>query len=356
MLTSLVGAALGVPLAHLLGRGRPDVIEFIEIGLYLLPLAVFFQTLYGVAVADERWGLIMVTRVLSTGLAAGAIVILSLVGALNVRTAAVTYIVSGVLAGLPFAIELRGSRPWRFQRRVALTGLSFGVRTWIATLGSVGSLQLDQLLMAGLVSSRQLGLYALAATVSGTTAILAGGTANALLPRVAAGESDLIGRASRVTLLVVALCTLAIGATSPILVPFVFGRPFTAMIPMLLILLGAGLFSSPAVILGSALIAGGNPSAMARAQLAGLIVTVPALIVVLPVAQGIGAAWVSFAAYIVTFGILLRATVQTFDLSYRTLLIASPADLRWLSAYVGSIGRTATRPWTQARAERNIHH
>jgi O-antigen/teichoic acid export membrane protein len=333
MAASLVGVVLAVPLAHVLGRGRPDVVTFIEVGLVLLPFGVFFQTLYGLAVADQRWGLIMATRVLSSGGAAGAIVALSLLDALTVRTAAATYILCGILANIPFLVELRGSRPWQFARPVAREGLAFGLRSWLSTLASVGNLQLDQLLMVRLVTSRQLGLYSLAVTVASAAGSLVAATANALIPRVAAGDSELVARACRVTLFAVVVAGIGIGVTSPVLVPFVFGRAFDDMIPMLVVLLAGGVFGVVANILGSALIAGGNPSATARGQLAGLAVTVPALIVVLPIAGGLGAAWVSLAAYVVTFAIILRAAARTFDLRYRTLLVVTGEDVRWLSTH-----------------------
>lgn len=331
---SLVGVAVAVPLAHALGRGRSDVIGFIELGLFLLPLGVLPQTLYGVAVADQRWNLVMLVRILSTGGSAVAIVALSLLDALTVKTAATAYLVVLVFANAPFLVGLRGARPWRFVGPVARTGLAFGLRSWMSTLASAGNVQLDQVLMAGLVSSRQLGLYALAVTLSTATSSLIGATATALMPRVAAGESKLAARACRVTLLLVIVFDVGVAATSPLVVPFVFGSAFTAMVPMLIVLLAANLFAVPGQVLGSALVASGHPGATARAQVAGLAVTVPALVVVLPLAGGLGAAWVSFAAYGVTFAIILRAAVRAFGLSYGTLLIFTGSDFRWLWAKV----------------------
>jgi O-antigen/teichoic acid export membrane protein len=330
LITSLVGVAAAVPLAHLLGQGRPVVVEFIEIGLFVLPLNAFLQILLGVVVGEQRWRFVMLVKILNSGGTAAAIVTLSLLGSLTVTTVAITYVTAGVLANVPLLIVLRKSRPWRFLRPTARTGLAFGLRSWLSTLANLGNASLDQVLMAGLVSSRQLGLYALAVTLSTTTSALVGATVNALFPRVAAGESQLAARACRVTVLLVGLSGVAIGVTSPIVVPFVFGHAFSAAIPMLIVLLCATLFFVPSQVLGSALVAAGNPSATARAQIAGLVVTVPALILVLPVWGGIGAAWVSLGAYAVTFAIILVAARKTFSLSARTLLIARRSDVGWL--------------------------
>lgn len=327
---SLVGVTLAIPLAHALGRDRNVVIEFVELGLFLLPVTVFAQTLYGVAVADQRWGVIMLSRFLLAGGSTLSIVVLSVLDDLTVTTATATYVVGGIVACIPFLVGLRGSWPWQFARAVARSGLAFGVRSWLSALANSSTAQLDQVLMAGLVSSRQLGLYSLAVTITGAANGLVSATANAVFPRVAAGESELVGRACRVTCLLILVFGVCIGATSPLVVPFVFGSAFTATIPMLVVLLSASLFFVPGQVLGSALIAGGNPGAAARGQFAGLAVTVPGLIVLVPTLGGLGAAWVSFASYCVTFGIVLTAAVRTFGLPYRTLLIATGPDLRWM--------------------------
>jgi O-antigen/teichoic acid export membrane protein len=327
---SLVGVAVSVPLAHALGRGRPQVVEFVEIGLLLLPLAVFSGTLSGLAVADQRWGRIMLARVLNTVGAAVVIVALAVLDMVTVESVAITYIAFGTFSSVPLLLGLRGSRPWRFVQPVARGGFAFGTRSWLSTIANVGNLRLDQVLMAGLVSSRQLGLYALAATLSSLPGSLVGATSNALVPRVATGDSLLAARACRVTLLLVILFGVVAAATCPLVVPLAFGRAFDAAIPMLIVLLVASVFGPPVAVLGSALIAGGNPSATARGQLAGLIVTVPGLLVLLPIAGGMGAAWVSLAAYGVTFAIILAGAAKTFSLPYRTLLVVNSHDLRWL--------------------------
>jgi O-antigen/teichoic acid export membrane protein len=332
--TSLIGVALAVPLAHAMGRGRHNVIEFVEIGLFILPAGVFLQALQGVTIADQRWGVMITAKLLNTGGAAVAIVLLAALDMLTVKSVAIIYLVASMIAGLPFLTALRGSRPWRFSASITRTGTVFGVRSWLSTIANVGNAQLDQLLMAGLVTSRQLGLYALAVTMSTATNVLIGATSNALLSRVAVGDSELAGRSARVALLIVAAAALAIGAASPVAIPLIFGSRFDGSIPMLIILLPASLFNVPSVVLGSALVAAGDPSSTARGQLAGLIVTVPALIVVLPIAAGIGAAWVSLVAYFVTSVIIVRAARRKFELSYRTLLVPTGADVQWLLSRV----------------------
>jgi O-antigen/teichoic acid export membrane protein len=327
---SLVGVALAVPIAHLLGQGRHDVITFVEIGLYLLPVAVFTQSLYGVVVGEERWGVVILSRLLSTGIAAVGIVVLSLVGELTVANAAIAYLVSALASGLPFLVGLRGSRPWRFERAVASEGLAFGVRSWLSTIASNGNARLDQLMMAALVDSTQLGLYALAVTLATASGGLIAAVANALLPRVAAGEAMLAARACRITMVLVAALGAAIAIVSPFAVPLVFGSDFRGTVPMLVVLLGASVFFVPGQVLGSAVLAAGDPGATARSQVVGLVITVPALIVLLPSTGGMGAAVISLVSYAVSFAIILAAATRNFGLPWRTFVLPTRADLAWL--------------------------
>jgi len=328
--SSLVGVLAAIPVAHALGRGRNEVITFIEIGLFLLPATVFMQTLYGVALGDERWRLVMLTRVLSTGIAGISIVALSLAGHLTVETAAVSYLAAGMLSGIPFLLTLRGSLPWTVDRSLAAVGLSFGVRSWLSTLASNGNTRLDQLLMAAMVSSRQLGLYALAFTLASASGALVSGVANALMPRVAVGEPALAARACRVTVMFVVVGGALVALSSSVAVPFVFGSAFNDAVPMLIVLLGASVFFVPGQLLGSALIVAGNPAAAARSQVLGLVITVPALILVLPFAGGMGAAWVSLVSYTATFVVALRAAMRLFGLPPWAFVLVTRGDVHWL--------------------------
>jgi O-antigen/teichoic acid export membrane protein len=327
---SLIGVLLAVPIAHVLGRGRRDVVLFIELGLFMLPLSVVFQTLYGVVVGAQRWRLIMLAKFLSAIGPAVLIVLLSVAGSLRVDTAAAAYLVCGLVANLPFLGGLRGSRPWRFESQIAREGLAFGLRAWLSSLASQTNAKLDQLLMVGLVSSSELGLYALAVTLATASSSLTSAISNALMPRVAAGEPALAARACRVTILLVGVYGVALALVSPVLVPFVFGSAFTGSVTMLIVLLAATMFLVPAQVLGAAVIAAGEPGAAARSQLVGMAITVPALIVVLPLAGGVGAATVSLAAYAASFVVVFASALRHFELPARSFLLINASDLRWI--------------------------
>lgn len=327
--TSLVGVLLAVPIAHLLGQGRREVVFFIEIGLWMLPLNVFLQTLYGALLGGERWNALLAARVLSSAGPALAIIGLRLAGHLTVATACVTYIVAGLIANIPFLVGLRGTRPWRFHRSIAREGLAFGSKSWLSQVATQGNLRLDQLLMAAAVSSRQLGFYALAVTLATLSNALIQAVSNALLPRVAIGQRMLAARACRVTTAMVVVYGVVLALCGPILVPLVFGSAWRPAVPMLIVLLGANVFLAPGQLLGAAVIAAGDPSASARSQTVGLVITVVGLIILLPIAAGLGAAVVSLLAYAASFVVVLGAARRHFGVRTREFLILNPSDIQW---------------------------
>ena len=81
---SLIGVIAAVPLSHVLGHDRPVVIAYLQIGLFLAPLSVVFQTLIGLVIGESRWRLFSATRILASVMPAIAIVILAAVGRLTV--------------------------------------------------------------------------------------------------------------------------------------------------------------------------------------------------------------------------------------------------------------------------------
>jgi O-antigen/teichoic acid export membrane protein len=328
---ALVVAGLAVPIAHLIGHGRAEVVRYIEIGLYTMPVTVFLGTFAGLAVGKESWHIFIAVRVINTFLTTGLIVVLAATASLSVGRVCLIYIAVGTLANIPFLLMLRGSRPWRFVGATARIGVTFGAKSWLATVAAVGNLQLDQVLLAALLSSRQLGWYSLASTLATVTSSFVGAAATALLPRAAVGASELVARTSRMTLLLVLCFGLSLGVASPALIPIVFTAKFDPAIPMLLVLLLAAVLYAPGTVISSALMAAGYPSASARAQLAGLAITVPMLVVLIPIDGGMGAAWATLASYFTVIAVAAVAAKRHLRLTLAEMCIPRVSDVLWLA-------------------------
>lgn len=340
---SLIGVVAAVPLGRVIGDGRPVVTAFVQVGLLLTPISVVLQTLVGLVIGESRWGLFAAVRVVGTILPVVAIVVLAICGGLTVGTAAAAYLGGGLAGGLLLLRMVHGVRRLSFDRARVRLAVAFGAKTWLSTLAAATTNRIDQVIMAPLVPSRELGIYVVAVTISVVAFSPVGVVVNVLFPRVAEGNAVLAARACRISLCAVAIAGLLIGAAAPFMIPFLFGPEFSAALPMAIILLVANVPAAAAFVLNSALSAANNPAATMRAELVALAFTLPALVVLLPEFGGHGAAFVSLAAYTIRLAMQLGALRATFDLPWWRFVVPMGDDLMWLT-------RKAQRLVTPSRA------
>lgn len=336
---SLVGVVLAVPVSHAIGQDRSVVTSYVQLVLFLAPITVVLQTLLGLAIGESRWGLYTATRILGSVAPAAAIVVLWLADRLTVASAAGIYLASTVLSLLILLPLVGGTRRLVIDLGRIRAAAAFGAKSWLSTIAGAANHRLDQLLMAGLVASSELGLYAVAVSIASLSYGLSISVGSALYPRVAGGDGGLAARACRVTVAIVAVAAAALGVLVVPLVPLVFGEAFAAAVPMVLVLLLASVPLAGAIVLATALNAADAPAAAMRAELVGLGLTVPALIVLLPVGGGMAAAWISLVAYSVRLAMLVRSSRGAFGVRWSDPLVPTRADAGWLRDRVAAGAR-----------------
>jgi len=327
---SLVAVALAAPVSELIGQGRPVVKTFVLIGLLLMPVSVALHVLLGLAIGESRWRLYSATRLVTSVLPVFAIVMLALGGGLTVASAAAAYLLAGLFGGLLLLQRVRGVRRLSFDRRRARAAVVFGAKGWLSQVAGTANNRLDQALMAGLVSSRQLGLYAVAVTVASITHGLMVAVSAALFPRVAGGDREIVARSCRVTICFVLVVSAVLAALSPAMIPFVFGAEFGEAVPMVIVLLMASVPLAAAVVLAAALVATNEPGAAMRAELVALAVTIPALVAFIPSGGGFSAAIISLIAYSLRLAVQLRSTCRAFGTPWWSFVLPTPHDVTWL--------------------------
>ncbi len=326
---------IAIPLSSLLADGRSTVQTFILIAFATLPIALPTVLLVGIGIGIERWGPVIAAQVVPPGAYLLGIIALFVTDSLTVASAATTFIATTLLGPLIIAPVLRGRR-LRFDPAVIKKGLRFGAKATAGSTAELANARLDQLLMITLVSSDQLGLYAVAVNVSSLGYILSGGISPPLMARISAGEIGLAPRALRTVLSVLAVLSVLLALAIPLLLTVLFGDSFADAAPPAWVLLAAGLPLTGAQILTATLNAVGRPGLPSIGQGAALVITAVGLLLVLPSMGIIGAALVSFVAYSVNFLILLVATARICELSVSELLIPTGADLIWLRDFVRS--------------------
>ena len=322
-------AALASPfVADLFSDGRATVETWIIIGFFTLPLGMLNWLLSDLAIGRERWATVIAVRLIPPVVTLFAVLTLVLVDRLTVATAAASMIVAGAAPALVLLPELRGIGRPRFRRVVAGDALRFGFKAWLGGLGNVANVRLDQLLMIRLVEPKELGLYVIAASVAGVLVnpmvnSLAAGT----FPRFATGDATLIARVLRTTMLGVAVMSVSVGVVAPLLVPLAFGGDFSGAVSIVWVLLAAGVPLSGVTVLSTALTSTGRPGFSALSELVGLSLTIPGLLLLLPVLGALGAALVSLVAYAAGLTLLMIGTRRHLGASWKDLLVPRRQDL-----------------------------
>jgi O-antigen/teichoic acid export membrane protein len=297
-------ALLGPFIASLIAGGRGTVELWLIVGFALMPLTLFLNVLNSINWARERWAMWMLVRLTPPVGGLLITVVLYATGALTVGAAAAATIGLGALSIVPLLPNLRevGRLPWPRHAPTTRRALRFGLQAWLSGLAQTTNARVDQLLMTTMVPSRELGLYAVANNVTVVQQSFSSGVISVLLPRTSRGNEGLVPRALRMTLVITGLLSAAGIALVADVLPLLFGESFRGGVTMGRILLLAAVPYAGAAVSSAALTGMGLPGVAARGEIISLLITVPGLVVFLPMYGGEGAAWVSLLAYTTSFG------------------------------------------------------
>lgn len=197
---------------------------------------------------------------------------------------------------------------WRLQpvfawpRTLVRPVFAYGLKSFLSSIAAQANLRMDQLIMTSVMASDQLGLYAVAVSLSGMLAPLYSALAMVVFPRIAKAENVKAGggQALRHIYLAVLLgvpTTILAIFLMPWVLPFLFSKDYSGAIFPARILLVAALFQGVNSILGNSLRGLGEPGKQASSEGLGLVVTVALLALLLPPLGILGAAIASLCAY-----------------------------------------------------------
>ena len=265
-----------------------------------LPITITFAVYRGAWQGRRRINRINGERALGVTARLFTLVLLVGLGKLTPTNAAWVTVLAGVVGSLVLLSGLRFPTP--APGTVDTTLRQVAVYAGAAALGTLGGfviVRLDQTLLAPLAGARELGYYAVAASLAELPIAFVSGVQDTVAT-VAAGTGDALmaGNATRVTVaLLLPFC--GIGAvTAPWAIPLVFGRSFDSSVLMTQILLAGSVASGAAVVLGAGLMAAGRPILRSLSQGLGALVTVPLLLLLVPRLGGLGASLATTLTYI----------------------------------------------------------
>jgi O-antigen/teichoic acid export membrane protein len=210
---------------------------------------------------------------------------------------ALAYLAPPVATGVWMLWALRKHlSPRFFDPRPGLSTLaSYGIRAYgIDILGTL-STQVDQVLVIGFLSAREMGIYAVSLAASRVLQILHTAVGTVLFPKASGLDRraiiPIVGRATRVSGVIALVFAVVLVFALPILVPFMYGPSFDEAIRVAQVLTFEAFIGGTALVLSQAFMALGRPGLVTALQGIGLAVAIPMLLLLLPRFGLIGAAF-----------------------------------------------------------------
>ena len=204
-------------------------------------------------------------------------------------TAALAYILPGIVVFLSRVAYLR--KVFKFQwsgltktyRRL----MSYGVRSYGVELVKTLSGKLSQVVIVGLLSSSNLGIYVVALNLSRMMNVFQTSFVTVLFPTVAGRPRKevvaLTGRAVRVSLALSCLAGIIVSFLAPVLLNVLYGEKFLAAIAVFRILLVEIIISGTVWVFLQAFMAVGKPGFVTLLQGLGVAISIPLMFLLVPV-------------------------------------------------------------------------
>lgn len=205
--------------------------------------------------------------------------------------------------------------------------LSYGLRSYGITVLEGLSLQLGSILVIGVLTSTDMGLYNVAFSISRMLGVLQSSVVTVLLPQVAARPlleiTALTGRVARVSGTLLLLIAVTVIMTCPMLLQLLYGSEFIKASPVLRLLLLESVISCTLWVLIQAFLAAGKPGVVTGIQGIGLGVSAPLLLWFVPRwgLTGAGVAMlvsttVRFILVLASFPLILKVNLPNLLINY----------------------------------------
>jgi len=315
-----VATALLIFMSSWISGGDPTVHRIIVMSAALVLPSLLLSIVRATAAAHNRWGAITIERIVTAASKLIPLIILFAIGQLNLVNAAIVVIAStftGALAYLALMAIPSSGPPAANVTDTELLRYSSGV--WLGAISGMFLLRIDQVLLSPLAGAFQLGLYAVAASVSELPVVVNAAIRDTAFTHISDRSitSSNIGELSRVsTILVMVLC-IPVAAVSPFLIPLLFGRDFSGAVPVVLILLLATALANPGSMAGVGLSASGFPHLRSLSLVGACAVNIPMLVLLVPSLGAIGAAIAALLGYLTASNICIAIAVFRHDAKFR---------------------------------------
>lgn len=324
-----------------------DVILFSQLSMVLCPVIVISQINYAILqVRDEykQYNRIRYLVPLTTLL---LLAVLIVTGKMNAYTSAAAYL----LPSLPFYVAMT-VRMLRIYGSKLKVGISQFKRLFTYGLGSYGndlmgqvSTYIDQILIAGLLSPAELGLYAVAVSLAKMVNVFSNSIIVVLFPKASGLEKEeaiaITFRSFRISITVALLASGVLMLIAPFVLTLLYGTEFKAALTVFRLLLLQTAIGGGTMVLAQAFMALGKPKVVTLLQGLGLLLVVPLLFVLVPKYGLVGAGYAMLASVLLRFAFILINFKFTLKVKIPPLWLTKE-DIRWLRRTLVSMIRKKT--------------
>jgi O-antigen/teichoic acid export membrane protein len=338
-------AAAALLLPIVLNNQSSEALEASRIFLLYIPLNMTILFLAGFLNGRRRYGHFQILRILVIVATTALLAALAIREELTVTHAVIAYLLASALTlALTVVFVQRETGTLRFDRRVARGLFRYGIRSHASTISSQFNERLDQVVISIFLTSRSLGIYVVAVTLTSATYLVGMSVAWVVLPQVAPLDpgptrTTIARRFVQLTLIGSFLISLPIALLAEPLIRLTFGDAFLPATGPTRLLLLAVILLSVNRVLEAILRAVGRPLDAGVAELIALGTTLGGLAVLVPFFDLMGAAGASLVAYGVASAWMSQRVSRALDIPVREMLAVRRSDLRWMRERVASAAR-----------------
>jgi len=261
--------------------------------------------------------------------------------ALDPCTAAIAYIVASFPSFLLMLNRIwrAGLRLARIQLAVLKRILGYGIRSYgIDILGTL-ALQVDQVLVVGLLRAQDMGSYVVVLSISRMLNVFQTSVVMVLFPKAAGRSKECVlavtGSSVRISALATAVCGASLCLAGPDLLRIIYGPEYAAAAEALRFLVLEAILSGMTFVLAQAFMALNRPGVVTVLQALGLSLCVPMMLLLIP-RYGIYGAVFSLLASTTARFLFVCAGFPIFLKTWPPRLLPSADDLKMLgSALLG---------------------
>lgn len=330
-----------VVLPYWLDSFSGSVVAFAQWSMLLCPLIVISQVNNAAFQFRGDYRTFNLMRYLIPLLTLTLIGLLIVTDFINPYTTAMAYL----LPSVPMFIGMTVSLLRTYKVKLKNASQNFK-RLFTYGLGSYGndllgqfSYYIDQIIIAGLLRPADLGLYAVAVSLSRMVNFFSTSITVVLFPKASELTKDeavsLTFKAFRISTTCTLLASLLLMMAAPLVIPLLYGKEFNTALHVFRLLLLEVTISGGTMILAQVFMALGKPKFVSILQGVGLLLVIPLLFVLVPKFGLIGAGIAMLSSGVLRF-LFIILNIR-FNLKVKLpRMIVNGEDLQWLKTTMNS--------------------